>query len=130
MGHTSNAAKQRWNGENYTQLKVWISPDIAAAFKTKCKASNVSMAGELTRFMADGVGQVCVGKGTSLTVTTRPQRRKAVKSMLRELREILEAENEYIDSMPPGIRESARRDAADDTVEALEEALEALCRAY
>lgn len=130
MGRTSNTAKQRWNEENYTQLKVWVSPEIAAAFKRKCKAGNVSMASELIRFMAGGSSQGRTGKATSLAIATRPQRRRAVKSILQELQDILEAEAEYIDNMPPGVKESVRRDAADDTAEALEEALEALSRAY
>ena len=130
MGRTSNAVKQRWNEGNYTQLKVWVPPGVAAAFKAKCKACNISMAGELTRFMNGGADQGHAGKGAAPVIATRPQRRRAVEEIVQGLHRVLEAENEYIDSMPPGIRESVRREAADEAVGALEEALEALGRAY
>jgi hypothetical protein len=129
MGRTSSTAKQRWNGENYTQLKIWARPEIVMEFKAKCKAANVSMAGELTRFMSSS-SQRDAGGGTPLAIATRPQRRKAVKAIIQELQGILEAENKYIDNMPPGVSESIRRDAADETVEALEEAIDALGNAY
>jgi hypothetical protein len=131
VGDTSSAVKQRWNEKNYTQVKAWVPQEIAAGFKAECKAANISMASELTRFMSSGASPPRgVGKGRPLAIITRPQRRKAVEAIIQELQDILEAENGYIDHMPPGVSESARRDAADEAVEALEEALEALGRAY
>ena len=130
MGSTSSAAKQRWNEGNYTQVKVWAPREIAVEFKAKCKTANVSMASELTRFMSSGACHSHTGKGKAPAIATRLQRRKAVGAIIQELQGILEAENEYIDNMPPGVSESSKREAADETVEALEEALEALGGAY
>lgn len=131
VGDTSSTVKQRWNEKNYTQVKAWVPQEIAAGFKAKCKAANISMASELTRFMSSGVKPPQdVKKSKPLAIITRPQRRIAVKAIIQELQGILNAENGYINNMPPGVSESARRDAADEAVEALEEALEALDKAY
>jgi hypothetical protein len=130
VGNTSSAVKQRWNEKNYTQVKVWAPQEIAAGFKAKCKAASTSMASELIGFMRGGTSQSRAGESKPLAIATRPQRRKAVNAIIQELQEILEAENGYIDHMPPGVSESVRRDAADETVEALGEALEALVGAY
>ena len=53
MSDLATKAKARWNAANYVQLKVSVRPEIAAAFKAACAASGVSMAGELSRFMAE-----------------------------------------------------------------------------
>ena len=130
MGNTSNAAKQKWCKENLTQVKVSVPPEIAAAFKAKCQANGVSMAGELSCFMSGRSRENPPRKIAALAVATRPQRRKAVGALVQHLEKILDAENGYIDSMPPGIDGSIRRDAADETVAALEEALDILSGAY
>jgi len=52
-GKTSNAVKQRWNTEHYTQIKVSVKPDVAGAFKKACETSGTSMASELSIFMQE-----------------------------------------------------------------------------
>jgi predicted DNA-binding protein (UPF0278 family) len=130
MGRTSNAVKQKWCKENLTQVKVSVPPAIAAAFKVKCQIDGVSMASELSRFMS-GAGCESPHWKTSIhRIVTRPQRRKAVAVIVEHLERILDAEGEYIACMPPGIDDSIRRSAADETMNALEEALELLREAY
>jgi hypothetical protein len=52
MGKTSNETKARWNAAHYTQVKVSVKPEVAEAFKNRCRADGVSMAAELSRFMS------------------------------------------------------------------------------
>jgi hypothetical protein len=130
MGNTSNAAKQKWCKENRTQVKVAVSPEIAAKFKAKCQKDGISMASALSHFMSGQSHKGPPGKIGELAVATRPQRRKAAAVLIRQLEKILDAENAYIDNMPPGIDGSIRRDAADETSAALAEALDLLNEAY
>lgn len=53
MGITSNEAQQRWNAAHYTQVKVSVPTELAAAFKVVCVAEGVSIASKIARFMRE-----------------------------------------------------------------------------
>ena len=124
MGVPSNEAKQLWNRTHYTQVKVSVQPEIAAAFQKKCLAEGVSMASEISRFMS--------GKELKKTdnVSTRQRRRKALYALIRQLEEICGAERAYLENIPANLQNSQVYEAADQTVSALEEALGVLSEAY
>jgi hypothetical protein len=131
MGHTSNEAKQRWNDSHYTQLKVSVSPELAAAFKAKCIGEGVSMASEITRFMTaktSGVNRPLAP--SSLPYETRQKRRKAVSKMILELENIIASEQGYLDRIPANLQASSLYDAAVETVDVLTDALGMLSEAY
>lgn len=130
MGKTSNASKQKWNKENYTQVKVAVPHNIAVAFKEKCKAGGVSMAKELSCFMSSQSLQAPMKKDTSIAIATRPQRRKALISLVQQLADILEEEMGYMSRIPINLQESSRYESAEATVSILEEALDLLNEAY
>jgi hypothetical protein len=108
----------------YTQIKFSIKPSIVSEFKAKCRFANVSMASEISRFMS---GQAITKKQDT---TTRQHRRKAIKSMVKELEEIMDAEQRYMDNIPENLQSSRTYEAAEQTVQALEEALGILTEAY
>jgi len=131
MGRTSNEVKQRWNDSHYTQLKVSVSPELAAAFKAKCISEGVSMASEITMFMIAKTS----GGGRSLTPSslpyeTRQKRRKAVSKMILALEGIIASEQGYLDRIPPNLQASSLYDAAMETVDVLADALDKLFEAY
>ena len=130
MGKTSNAAKQAWNDTNYAQVKVSIDPGVAAAFKASCASAGISMAKVLTKLMAEYSGNSRQKNQISNTWNTRQQRRKAVKNMLDSLEGIKQAEEAYADNIPDNLRGSVRYEAAEQSIEALSEAIELLIQAY
>jgi len=131
VGNASNEAKYRWNQAHYTQLKLSLNPEIAAAFKQSCLAKEVSMASEITRFMTENSAGADSSKSSqSVTVETRPQRRKAVKHILDLLGSIIDAETQYMENIPQNLRNSRNYDIAEQSLDALEEALDLLENAY
>jgi len=124
MGITSNEAKQRYNAGHYTQVKVSVPHETAAAFKSKCAAAGVSMASELKNFMSGNISQ------KPLSLRTRQLRRRAVIMLVRQIEAVMIAEQDYINNIPENLRNSRVYDAAEQTVSALEEALDILNEAY
>jgi len=108
LGKASNEAKHRWNSEHYTQVKLSVKSEIAAYFKANCFARGVSMASEITRFMAEKIGEPCQYQSPKPIhrVETRPQRRKAVKHILELLGHIIDAETQYMDNIPQNLKNS------------------------
>ena len=123
MGKTSNEAKQRWNTAHYTQVKVSVQPEIAAAFKKKCQEKGVSMASEIARFMS---GE---NKKTD-PCSTRQRRRKALISVIMQLEAICDAETQYWHNIPINLQNGERYEAAEQAATAMEEAVALLYQAY
>ena len=67
---------------------------------------------------------------SSFSVTTRQQRRKALKILIQLLQIVLAAEKRYMDDIPDNHPDSSLYDDAGQTVGAMEEALEILGDAY
>lgn len=131
MNNKANASKERWNAR-HKQLKVWVLPEIAKAFKAKCKSENVSMADELTRFICGRCNESAPQKRgkEAFRTGTRPQRKKSLESLTHKIEELLAAEDQYKEAIPENLRNSCRYEAAERTVSALEESLEMLGEAY
>ena len=133
MGVTSNDSKQRWNKEHYTLVKAYVKPEMAAAFMERCKEDGASMSGKvvdlITGYLANGRVKKDVNS-VSYAVNTRGMRRKAVASAIGMIEAALEAETEYMENIPENLQGSQVHDAAEQTVEALDEALGFLRDAY
>jgi len=130
MEVTSTAVKQRFNAGHYTQVKVSVPKQIAAAFKANCSSAGVSMAGEIIRFMSGQIGAGNPEKKSAGAYSTRQQRRKALNSVIAQIQEIMDAEQNYMDNIPENLQNSVSHDAAEQTVSALDEALSVLNEAY
>jgi len=130
MGKTSNEVKQRYNEAHYVQLKVSVSPQIAAAFKEKCNENGVSMAGVLSQYMAIYSGTAEKNSLPLIKTATRAERRESAKTLSAKLEQIRDAEEAYRDNIPANLQSSPNYDAADDTVTALDDALDLLVIAY
>jgi hypothetical protein len=126
MGFTSNEAKQSWNNAHYVQIKVSVKPEIAELFKAKCKADGVSMASELSLFMSGQTKK----KTSAQSFATRQLRRKALGLLIHQLQGIADAENAYLENIPSNLRNSQNYDMAEQTVTALNDALDILLEAY
>ena len=130
MGKTSNTAKQIWNAEHYTQIKVSVKPETAAAFRSACQVAGVSMASAISTFMMD-YPTIPPKKGSlSVLTTTRRDRRNALNMLLGFLNQIRDAEELYRDRIPENLAGSSAYDAADETVSLLSDAIDLLESAY
>jgi DNA polymerase III delta subunit len=130
MGITSNESKQRWNASHYSQVKVSVPQGLAESFKAKCKADNVSVASKIIQFMASEVGGGFQSKPPTDPYSTRPKRRKALQAQIEKLSAIMEAERSYMENIPENLKGSTFSEAAEQTVSAIEEALDLLAEAY
>jgi hypothetical protein len=109
----------------YTQLKVSVPSQIAAAFKSSCSTSGVSMASVLSQYMAKY--SAAPHKNTSTpSLATKRQRRTAIEKVITQLQYILHSEESYRDRIPENLRSSSVFDAADYWVSSLEDVIESL----
>ena len=123
-------SKKRWNAENYKQLNLSVNPDLSEAFRAACEQSENSMRKVLTEFMASYAATPPAPKMSNEGYNRRGDRRKAVKSIVSQLIVIRDAEEQYKDNIPENLRNSSRYEAAEQTVEILEEAIELLSEAF
>jgi len=130
MGATSNDAKQRWNSSRYAQVKVSVRPELAEAFKAKCKAENVSIASEISRFMTMETCGRAAKTPLQDPYSTRAKRRKELNGLIGKLEAIMESEQSYMENIPENLQTSRYYEAAEQSVSALEEALDILAEAY
>jgi hypothetical protein len=109
---------------DYTQVKVSIDPVLANAFKEACRASGVSMASVLSDYMADFSRVDKKHKQGSLT--TRRQRKTAIKRFSEQLCMIRDAEEAYLGNVPENFQGSVVTERAENFISLLEDVLEIL----
>jgi hypothetical protein len=114
----------------YTQVKISIRPELAAAFKTACAANNESMTGVISGFMETYSSANAVTKGYLPNFSTKRQRRAAVRRILAQLELIRDNEENYIGNIPDNLQTSEVYLFAEYCVDLLDEAIEALETAY
>jgi hypothetical protein len=108
------------------QMNILLPPEIAAAFKAKCTNAGVSMRSEIIRLVSESAPV----KPIPGPLTTRRDRRKTIKAMIPLLEAIVDAETRYAERIPENLRSGAAYEAAEETISALEDALESLDEAY
>jgi hypothetical protein len=111
----------------YAQVKVSVAPELASAFKDACNAGGMSMAGELSRFMAKQSG---FPENPPAPLGTRRRRRGELKKITERLNAVIENERRYMDNIPENLQGSSVFEVAAGSVEALEEAVDILNSVY
>jgi hypothetical protein len=130
LGKTSNALKEKWNSAHYTQVKIHADPTVATAFKENCVANGLSMAGEISKFMAEYGSSAITKRSAKDPLATRPRRRALLKELICRLEQIQKAEEEYRDNIPENLQASMRYEIAEQSITGLEEAIETLSAVY
>jgi len=130
MPNPSNASKQRWNAGNYTQVKISVRPELAAAFKAACAEAGSSMASVLAGFMANYSQHPVKRDPPADPYATRKLRRQAVGALISQLESLALAEERYRDNIPENLRGSVRYEEAVRSVDAACEAIELLHDIY
>ena len=125
--NAATRAKARWNASNYVQIKVSVYPEIADAFKAACAVGGVSMASELTRFMAEYSAVPIIKKAAAaIPVFSKKKRRNTIRALILQLEQIRDAEEEAMDNTPENFRKSDSFTASGESPSKLEEAIEIL----
>ena len=149
---SSGSPKDRWNASHYVQVKISAKPEIAAAFKAACSAADVSLASVLSEFMIEYSQNSNTGvqgnkDGTSMVkprlcrtcykakpdaniFSTRRKRRAAVKAIISEMEQIALAEEKSKDNIPENLQSSITYEAAEESLELLEQVIELLGEIY
>jgi hypothetical protein len=127
-----NETRTQWNADNYKQIKVYVSPDLAAKFKAGCTVASVSMASVLSQFMADYCSEIQAKdpKPPTPDFSTRGKRRMFVRRMIEQLEAIKEAEENYRDNIPENLQGGQAYEAAEQAIEQMGNALDSLNEAF
>lgn len=116
----------------YKQVKISVDSALAESFKSVCARDGVSVTSELARFMRMRISTqnpVPAAKARIAT-RTRGQRRKAMMIVISELTMIKDAEEAYMDNIPENLCSGPAGEAAEQTVQTLEEAIALLEDAF
>jgi len=125
MGTSATRSKQRWNSANYTQIKAYIAPDIASAFKSACLAAGSSMNSQLAKFMVNYCQMQPNQKPARVTELfhTKAKRRKAHDKLLCEFILLRDAQEHANDNVPENFRDTKSFEEAEEIVNKMDEAI-------
>jgi len=123
MTETRDESKQKWDPKNFKQIKVLVTPSVAAAFKAACIESEQSVNKVLSTYMESAFNKKMPKTVRPLLVATRPQRRKTLQFILIKLQELYEAECSYNENIPENLRGGERFEQSQHSIETLEEAI-------
>ena len=117
----------------YKQLKVSVEPELAESFKNTCINTGISMAAELSAFMAARAeftdranAKVVKADGYE----TRAKRRRHVSQILLQLTNIRDFEDAYMSNIPENLQSGPAYADAEQAIESLEQAIDLLRDAY
>lgn len=132
MGNAANNAKTKWNAANYTQIKAYVAPDIAAEFKDKCATGNVSMNSVLSQFMVEYCEKQISKKPAKNTdfLSTSKKRRKKFDEILDQLKQIRDAQEHANENVHENFRNTDSFEDSEERVIRLDEAIEILDDIY
>ena len=118
---------------SFKQLKVSVEPDLAESFKSACMSTGVSMAAELSAFMAARVGTIAKSAAKvvkSVGYDTRAKRRYHVSQIVIQLETIIRHEDAYRANIPVNLQSGPAYENADMAIDSLEQAIDLLKEAY
>jgi len=132
MGNAANRAKTKWNASRYKQVKVSVDPGIASAFRVACEVVGVSMAGELSRFMAEysAISKKRKPVIAADDMSTRRKRRKSITEMISTMERIRDAESISHDNVPENLRGTDSYEATEESLSVMDEVLDLLETIY
>ena len=95
--------RKKWNSENYKQLNVAVSADLAEAFKLACQANGEPARQVVIRLMTGYISDTKPTMNRASAIpdySTLENRRSALKQILLKLEDMRAAEEAYRDNIP------------------------------
>ena len=136
MSKTASYVKDKYNSKTYDRYTFYIRKDEAlnGCLQADKQENPVSKIMKDALFMyynePRGNARPKADKPPPPTYTTKRQRRAAMKRILSQLEQIKAAEERSRDNIPQNLQGSSAYEAAEECINALEEALEILDSAY
>ena len=117
---------------DFKQINIAVRPQLADAFRVACAQAQIPMREVLVRLMAAYCADPPpLPKETKAqNYASRAGRRKATAAIIEQLAKIMVAEEEYRHRIPKNFQTSSRFEAAEQAVEALDEAIGILQGAF
>ena len=117
---------------NYKQVKVLVDAELANAFKAACAKKGISMAGELSRFMAEYSKSAVKFKPlpTIEDASTRKKRRKIVSYVTWLMELARDGEDAYRWNMPANLQNSIVYESSEESSSAMEDIIDQLGAVY
>jgi hypothetical protein len=112
------------------QVKIYVEPELAKAFKSLCAKGGTSVTAELTGYMRKRTHLKEPTAATGNHTDRRWQRKVFVRRIISELEKLRNAKQSYRGSISENLGESPLAEAADEAITHLAEAIEALLNAY
>ena len=135
MSKTASYVKDKYNSKTYDRYTFYIRKDEALndCLQADKQVKPLSQIMKDALFMyynePNGSAQPKANK-ISPTYTTKRQRRAAMKRILSQLEQIKAAQEKSRDNFPENLQGSSAYEAAEECINALEEAIEILALAY
>ena len=132
MGGNAITAMRETTSENHKQVKVLTDAAIANAFKAACVEKGVSMAGELSRFMAE-YGKAAIERKPASTLedaSTRKKRRKIVVYVTRLMELARDGEDDYRWNMPANLQNSVAYESSEESSSVMGDIIDLLGAIY
>jgi hypothetical protein len=130
MQNAANRAKTRWNAANYTQIKAYVAPETASAFKAACADARTSMNSVLSQLMADYCDKQVIKKSPNKAgadfLSTKGKRRKKHEELLGQYIKPRDAQEHANDNVPENFRGTENFEEAEEAVRMMDEAIEIL----
>jgi len=119
-------------GTEVRQLKVLVDARLASAFKEACRVSGVSMANDLSGYMAARSGMAARPPSQAVPVRTgtRRDRRAALHRVISMAAAIRDAEEAYMLRIPESLSGGPAYENAENAVCAIDEAIALLEGAF
>jgi len=117
----------------YKQVKISVDPGLAESFKAACLNSGVSMAAELSTFMAVRAGAMTPPApmpAKHVGYDSRSKRRYHVSQILTQLEAIKRHEDTNLARIPDNFQSGSTYENAQLAIDNLEQAIDLLMDAY
>jgi hypothetical protein len=112
------------------QVKIYVEPELAATFATLCRAGGVSVTAELSGYMRKRTGRREPSTASGIHTDVRRQRKAAMRHAVTLLEKIRDDEGAYFEAMPESLKASELGEDAEQTVNRINDALDALGEAF
>jgi len=110
-----------------TQFKIWVKPDLVQALRYHCAQLDVSMSYAVSNLIASFVAiPVPERSHLELPVATRKDRRRAISLVMEVVQRVQKAEQTFLDHIPDNLQCGFWASEASDTIERLDDILDAL----
>ena len=115
----------------YKQLKISVDKSLAESFKAVCAKAGISMAAEISEFMAVKTNTILESADKAApSYDTRRKRRRCIGSIIPLIESIRQHEEAYLARIPSNLQSGQAYENSEQTIDNLDQAIDLLKEAY